>query len=69
MLENAFAVFDIDKSGTLSAAELKDILTREGNNTLSEADAQEIINKADTNGDGQLDISEFIQLMRSRADI
>lgn len=69
VLENAFAVFDADKSGSLSATELKDILTREGNNALSEADAQEIISTVDANGDGQLNISEFIQLMKSRADI
>ena len=69
MLENAFAVFDADKSGTLSATELKDILVREGNNALSEADAQDIINAVDVNGDGHLSISEFIQLMKSRADI
>ena len=69
MLENAFAVFDTDKSGTLSATELKDILTRKGDDALSEADAQDIINAVDSNGDGQLSISEFIKLMKSRANI
>ena len=74
VLERAFAVFDADDSGTLSAAELQDILTRTpepgvSRYALSEADAQEIIREVDVNGDGQLSISEFIRLMKSRASL
>ena len=57
-----FDVFDSDESGSLSAAEVLAVLTRQGgdNNNLTEGDAQEIVNDFDTNGDGVLDVSEFV---------
>jgi len=72
MLENAFAVFDADNSGTISVSELRDILNRMvgggyASEPLSEADAEEIIKDADVNADGVLDIAEFCKLMKSRS--
>lgn len=63
-LRAAFAAFDIDGSGTLTAAELAAALTRKGGgDALSEEDAREIIEFADANGDGVLSIDEFVKLM------
>ena len=59
-LSSAFEAFDIDKSGTLSATELKEILTYAGvlaSRPLSPADADELIAAFDTNMDGVLDVN------------
>ena len=59
-IRDAFAVFDSDGSGALSAEELRAVLTRPGTGLqLSEADAAEILADFDTNGDGELQIDEF----------
>jgi hypothetical protein len=53
-LAASFRAFDIDASGTLSASELRNILTRQGGGyPLSIADADEIIATFDRNGDGE----------------
>ena len=62
-----FMFFDIDNSGSLSAKEFLQVLTRhhgpaEG---LSLSDAQELLDLFDTNGDGVLDVEEFIKAMIS----
>ena len=61
-LRRAFDVFDTDKSGGLSVAELKAILTRPavggGANPLSDADVKEIVDQFDENKDGVLQIDE-----------
>ena len=57
MLEQAFAVFDKDANGKLSAAEMMGILTRSGGGKpLAKADAEAIIALFDTDQDGQLDM-------------
>lgn len=61
-LKECFEAFDADNSGTIDAAELKEILTREGGgHPLSEADCQEIIDDFDVNHDGVLDFDEFVK--------
>ena len=63
-LRAAFAAFDTDGSGTLTAAELAEALTRKGGgNPLGEDDARELIQSVDANGDGVLSIDEFTKLM------
>jgi hypothetical protein len=60
MLEEAFATFDTNVNGTLSAAEMMGILMRtSGGLPLSMKDARAIVAEFDVNGDGQLDIAEF----------
>ena len=64
-VRKAFAVFDLDNSGTLTAEECLAILTRGASDEekedmgMSIEDAQEIIDDFDRNGDGVLSIEEF----------
>jgi len=60
-LREAFRQFDVDDSGTLSADELAQLLTRgtSSGTPLSAEDAQEIIDDFDTDGDGVLSLDEL----------
>jgi calmodulin len=53
-LREAFAVFDQDKSGTISADELRRVLRSIGDD-VSDADVDEMLRMADVNGDGSID--------------
>lgn len=56
----AFDVFDTDGSGSLSAQELKAVLSRPGGGApLTSQEAQDIIDEFDINGDGELQFDEF----------
>uniref|UniRef100_A0A7S2J6P2 EF-hand domain-containing protein n=1 Tax=Haptolina brevifila TaxID=156173 RepID=A0A7S2J6P2_9EUKA len=55
----AFRVFDVDDSGTLSASELRAILSRGPNPMLSPDEVNEVIDSFDASGDGHLSIHEF----------
>ena len=61
-LQEAFNIFDEDKSGTINAAELKNVLMQTGDK-MKASEIDEIIQEADTNGDGVLDINEFANLL------
>ena len=63
-----FSRFDKDKSGLLSAEELRAILSRGPNPMLSEAEIDEVIREFDANGDGQLSIEEFARATASMSD-
>ena len=56
-LLDAFAKFDADGSGTISAQNLREILGREW---TTRDEARELVSRADTHGTGVLDIREFI---------
>jgi hypothetical protein len=60
-LREAFAVFDQDKSGTISADELRRVLRSIGDD-VSDADVDEMLRMADVNGDGSIDckLSPFL---------
>ena len=62
-LKSAFAVFDTDKSGSLSTEELVAVFTRPGKGCapMSQDEARKLIGKFDNNGDGVLQIEEFIK--------
>jgi hypothetical protein len=63
-LEKAFNEFDRDKSGSLSADELVEILTRSGGAApMSIEDARTLIKAVDVNGDGELQLEEFVAMM------
>jgi len=66
LTNNAFTV-DIDNSGTMSAQEFLQVLTRQHGTAagLTLADAQEILADFDEDGSGSLDVEEFIQAMIS----
>lgn len=72
-IKAAFAVFDVDKSGNLSAAELRAILTRGATPILSAAEVDEVIAHFDKDGSGSLSVQEFaeacFQLDDSEAEI
>ncbi|GKT65988.1 hypothetical protein ColTof4_03258 [Colletotrichum tofieldiae] len=53
-LKNAFKVFDRDGSGTISAEELRHVLTSLGEN-MTPAEIDEMIQMADKDGDGSID--------------
>jgi hypothetical protein len=63
-LEKAFANFDVEGSGSLSADEFVNILTREGGGAaLTVDEAKALIASVDANGDGELQLEEFVALM------
>jgi calmodulin len=55
----AFKAFDKDDSGTIPAAELRDIMSSNGEKFTDE-EAEEIFREADTDGDGQVNYEEFV---------
>ena len=63
-LRSAFAYFDQDNSGTISADELRQCLASD-DFTLSEEQIAQLLDGVDTDGDGQIDYLEFINMMKS----
>ena len=63
-LRSAFAYFDQDNSGTISAEELRQCLASD-DFTLNEEQIQQLLAGVDTDGDGQIDYVEFINMMKS----
>ena len=60
----AFASFDKNKDGYLTADELAGILTRPGGGTpMDLAEAKQFIRQFDKNGDGKMDLEEFCTAM------
>jgi len=57
-LRAAFRVFDKDGSGSLSADELRGVLTTMGEK-MSDAEVDEMLAEADVDGDGQINYAEF----------
>ena len=67
-LQEAFAAFDRDSSGTLTADELVAILCHpDGGQAFSTAEARALIRRFDTNGDGVLDYGEFVKAFSTLA--
>ena len=68
-LRAAFAAFDADGSGRLSAEELVGVLTRPGGGQpVDEAEARAFVAKHDRNGDGELVLDEFVVAVLRPAD-
>lgn len=63
-LRQAFNLFDKDKSGTISARELKFVL--ENGATSSDGVWKEVLMDLDANGDGEIDIKEFENIVFSK---
>ncbi|KAL5721713.1 hypothetical protein ACHQM5_005323 [Ranunculus cassubicifolius] len=59
MLITAFAVFDKDNDGLISAEELRKALSSMG--MMTNEEAAELIKKADPNGDGAIDYKYFVK--------
>ncbi|CAG9335081.1 unnamed protein product [Blepharisma stoltei] len=63
-LETAFRLFDKDGSGSISAKELRDILSN--GELLDDAVWRDIIKEVDQNGDGEIDLREFQSLIMEK---
>ena len=63
-LRDVFTVFDKDRSGTISAEELKSVMQVIGEK-LTEQEIEDAIKMADTTGDGEVDYEEFISFILS----
>ncbi|GAB2301636.1 hypothetical protein Dimus_035667 [Dionaea muscipula] len=61
-LQQAFAVFDKDKNGLISASELHDVLKKLGEK-CSVKDCSRMISSIDVDGDGHVNFDEFQKLM------
>lgn len=60
IIRAAFDVFDTDKNGALSVAELKKVLTRPGGGSaLTDEEVRAIISEFDANDDGEMQFEEF----------
>jgi len=62
-LREAFKVFDKDKDGFISAAELRNVMYNLGEE-LSELEIFEMIEEADLDGDGRVNFKEFKVMMQ-----
>lgn len=63
--KDAFAVFDKDGDGFISAQELKEVMTSLGENPTDNY-IKQLMSAADVNKDGRIDFEEFINMMKSR---
>jgi calmodulin len=59
-LTNAFKIFDRDKSGTIDAVELRDVLLKLGFE-ITPMEAYNMLAEADDSGDGEVSYGEFVE--------
>merc|ERR1719313_1420401 len=59
-LTDAFKIFDRDKSGTIDAIELRDVLVKLGF-PITPLEAHNMLAEADDSGDGEVSYSEFVE--------
>ena len=64
-LQEAFKVFDKDGNGTISAAELRHVMTNLGEK-LTDEEVDEMIREADVDGDGKINYEEFVKMMMAK---
>ncbi|KAL3874262.1 hypothetical protein ACJMK2_037302 [Sinanodonta woodiana] len=61
-LREAFRVFDRDRNGFISAAELRHAMENLGEK-LTDEDVKGMVREADADGDGQINYEEFVAMM------
>merc|ERR1712087_530182 len=64
-MKEAFMVFDRDKSGAVSASELKHVMCNLGEQVTNE-EVEDMIREADADGDGELSFEDFLQFLQSK---
>eukprot|EP00438_Fugacium_kawagutii_P026457 Skav202768 [mRNA] locus=scaffold326:249916:252197:+ [translate_table: standard] len=65
-LQEAFSVFDRDKSGQVTASELKHVMNSLGEKVTNE-EVEQMIAEADMDGDGELSVEDFIQFVQLKS--
>lgn len=65
-IKEAFRVFDKEGDGTVSASEMRHVLTNLGEK-LTEDEIEELIREADDDGDGKIKYAEFVRMMMEAA--
>ncbi|GAA5845462.1 hypothetical protein JCM11251_003390 [Rhodosporidiobolus azoricus] len=63
-MRQAFSLFDKDRSGSISAEELKHVMESLGER-LTDDEVKEMISAVDKDGDGTVDYEEFVALLKS----
>jgi len=58
---HAFEMLDVNRDGFIPAAELRDILMKEGQQPLSEQEVDELLMFADVEGDGLIEYKSFLR--------
>ena len=61
-LKEAFAVFDKDKSGSISAAELRHVISNLGE-PVDEDEMEDMMKEADKDGNGMINYKEFVSVL------
>merc|ERR1719261_2228861 len=64
-MREAFLVFDRDKSGSVTASELKHVMNNLGEQVTDE-EVEEMIQEADADGDGELSFDDFLQFIQKK---
>ena len=60
---DAFNIFDVDHSGTISVSELRKVLRAMGRD-VSEQQVKDMMNEVDKDGNNEIDFIEFVNLMQ-----
>lgn len=61
-LKRTFDIFDTDGSGKISSSELKEVMSKLGEE-LNDFQISEMIREADKDGDGEIDFDEFVRMV------
>mmetsp|Transcript_91681 Transcript_91681/g.245611 ORF Transcript_91681/g.245611 Transcript_91681/m.245611 type:complete len:157 (-) Transcript_91681:85-555(-) len=64
-MREAFMVFDRDKSGSVTASELKHVMNNLGEQ-VSDEEVENMIAEADADGDGELSFDDFLQFIKKK---
>jgi calmodulin len=67
-MREAFLVFDRDRSGSVTASELKHVMNNFGE-TVTDEEVEAMIQQADADGDGELSFEDFYQFIKSKGMI
>ena len=59
-----FRVLDQDSNGSISADELRLVMTYDGEK-ITDKEVDELIKEADSDGDGEINLEEFVMMVRA----